>query len=89
MYTSIRYSVAVALFGNVLSSASVAQQSAAAETSAVHEHQTLEEIVVTANPLNRDSTEMSQSAVVLQGAALQQQLANIGAYPGHVQCQFR
>ena len=40
------------------------------------QHDTLEEVVVTANPLGRGSTDLSQSATVLQGEALRRQLAN-------------
>ncbi len=76
MYISIRRAVAMALFGNLLSATSIAQQSPATATTKPHDHETLEEVVVTANPLNRASTDLSQSATVLQGAALRQQLAN-------------
>lgn len=76
MYNSIRYSVVVALFGNLMSSVSLAQDSTREGARAPHVHETLEEILVTANPLNRASDDLSQSATVLQGAALRQQLAN-------------
>ena len=76
MYKSIQYSAILALCGSPLASVSVAQPLAAVDTQVPHEHKTLEETIVTANPLSRESTELSQSAVVLQGAALQQQLAN-------------
>jgi len=76
MHISIRRAVAMALFGNLLSATSIAQQSPTTTTAKPHDHETLEEVVVTANPLNRASTDLSQSATVLQGAALRQQLAN-------------
>ena len=41
-----------------------------------HEHQELEEVVVTATPLARNLIEMSQSATVLSGAALEREVAN-------------
>lgn len=41
-----------------------------------HEHDELEEIVVTATPLGQDVVEISQSATVLGGAALERELAN-------------
>lgn len=41
-----------------------------------HEHETLEEVVVTATPLARDVTEMSQSATVMSGTALAREVAN-------------
>ncbi len=66
----------VALFGTLIPGVSVAQQAASKGATAPHEHETLEEVLVTANPLNREATDLSQSAMVLQGAALQQQLAN-------------
>jgi iron complex outermembrane receptor protein len=76
MYTFNRYGVVVALFGGLLPSVSVAQPLVAVDPPVQHEHKALEEIIVTANPLSRESTELSQSATVLQGAVLQQQLAN-------------
>tara|TARA_R110001592_G_scaffold363391_1_gene687057 strand:+ start:15529 stop:17685 length:2157 start_codon:yes stop_codon:yes gene_type:complete len=76
MYTYNRYGVVVALFGGLLPSVSVAQPLVAVDAPVQHEHKALEEIIVTANPLNRESTELSQSATVLRGAVLQQQLAN-------------
>lgn len=41
-----------------------------------HRHAELEEIVVTATPLARNLVEMSQSATVLSGAALEREVAN-------------
>ena len=41
-----------------------------------HEHDVLEEVVVTATPLSRDIIEMSQSATVLSGAALDREVSN-------------
>ena len=76
MHIPIRYGIAMALFGNLLSTTSFGQQSSADVTDESHEHETLEEILVTANPLGRESTDLSQSTTVLQGAALRQQLAN-------------
>lgn len=76
MYVPIRYGVAMALLGNLLSSASFAQPSSTEDASAPHEHEALEEILVTANPLSRETADLSQSATVLQGEALRQQLAN-------------
>ena len=74
MYTKMRYGVAMALFGNLCASYSVAQDKVGA--SASHQHENIEEILVTANPLNRAADDLSQSATVLQGEALRQQLAN-------------
>ncbi|MBK6510926.1 MAG: TonB-dependent receptor plug domain-containing protein [Haliea sp.] len=45
-------------------------------TPAAHVHHGLEEVLVTANPLARGTDDLSQSATVLQGEALRQQLAN-------------
>lgn len=74
MHISIRSSTAMALFGSLLSTTSVGQQSSGDVIAEPHEH--LEEILVTANPLARESSDLSQSSTVLQGAALRQQLAN-------------
>jgi iron complex outermembrane recepter protein len=53
------------------------QQPAAPDAKpAAHVHHGLEEVVVTANPLARATDDLSQSATVLQGEALRQQLAN-------------
>ena len=41
-----------------------------------HRHGELEEVVVTATPLSRNLLEMSQSATVLSGAALEREVAN-------------
>ena len=41
-----------------------------------HDHDTLEEVVVHATPLSRNLIEMSQSAMVLDGAVLERELAN-------------
>ena len=41
-----------------------------------HDHDVLEEVVVTATPLERDVIEISQSATVLRGAALDRELNN-------------
>jgi len=41
-----------------------------------HDHKVLEEIIVTATPLDRDVLEMSQSATVLSGAVLEREVAN-------------
>jgi iron complex outermembrane receptor protein len=41
-----------------------------------HDHEVLEEIVVTATPLARDIIEMSQSTTVLRGGALEREVAN-------------
>jgi len=41
-----------------------------------HEHDELEEVLVTATPLSRNVLEMSQSATVLSGAALDREVAN-------------
>jgi len=76
MHISIRRGVAMALFGNLLSAGSIAQQAPAKATAKPHEHEILEEVLVSANPLNRATTDLSQSATVLEGAALRQQLAN-------------
>ncbi len=58
-----------------------------------HQHDTLEEIVVTATPLARDVVEMSQSATVLQGDSLRRELANsvgetLGRLPGLANASF-
>ena len=76
MNISIRQGVALALFGNLLANQSLAQPLSTDAVPAKHKHQSLEEILVTANPLSRSATDLSQSAFVLEGAALQQQLAN-------------
>ena len=41
-----------------------------------HESHDIEEIIVRATPLNRDLVEISQSATVLQGEALNREIAN-------------
>ena len=41
-----------------------------------HEHDVLEEVIVTATPLQRDVVELSQSATVLRGSALDRELSN-------------
>lgn len=76
MYFPIRRSAPVALSVYLLSPASLAQSSSTDEARTDHQHTVLEEIVVTANPLGRPSDDLSQSATVLQGEALRQQLAN-------------
>ena len=43
---------------------------------ASHEHDELEEVMVTATPLSRNIIEMSQSATVLSGAALDREVSN-------------
>jgi iron complex outermembrane receptor protein len=43
---------------------------------ASHEHDELEEVMVTATPLSRNIVEMSQSATVLSGAALDREVSN-------------
>jgi len=76
MYISIRNGVAVALSVYLLPSVSVAQSTATNPSQPTHEHETIEEVIVSANPLGQPSDDLSQSATVLQGEALQQQLAN-------------
>jgi len=76
MSISIRYGVAAALSAYLCPTLSLAQPASTAEDTAAHTHEALEEIIVTANPLARASDELSQSATVLQGEALRQQLAN-------------
>ena len=76
MYIPIRHGVAVALSVCLLPSESLAQPASTAPVSPDHSHDALEEIVVTANPLGRTSDDLSQSATVLQGEVLRQQLAN-------------
>lgn len=50
-----------------------------------HDHDVLEEIVVTATPLNRDIGELAQSATVLQGESLRRQLgSSIGETLAHL-----
>lgn len=41
-----------------------------------HAHEALEEVIVTATPLQRDVIELSQSATVLSGSALERELSN-------------
>ncbi len=76
MSIPIRCGVALALFGHLMPTQSLAQQPALNEAVAPHNHQMLEEILVTANPLGRDSNDLSQSATVLEGQALSRQLAS-------------
>ena len=78
MSISIRKSVAVALSVYLAPSFSQAQSAspAAAPHSHEYEHEKLEEIIITANPLGRSSDDLAQSATVLRGEALRQQLAN-------------
>ena len=76
MRFSIRESVALALFTNLFATITVAQQPTDTGASTTHQHDSLEEVVVTANPLGRGSTDLSQSATVLQGETLRRQLAN-------------
>jgi len=76
MRISIRESVALALLTTLFTTVTVAQQPLDTGASTTHKHDTLEEVVVTANPLGRGSTDLSQSATVLQGEALRRQLAN-------------
>ena len=54
MSIPIRYSVALTLFGHLMSTQSLAQQPALNEAAAPHNHAMLEEILVTANPLGRE-----------------------------------
>lgn len=75
MYLPVRWGAAVALSVYLLPSLSLAQPDSTAPAVA-HTHDGLEEIVVTANPLGRGSDDLSQSATVLQGEALRQQLAS-------------
>lgn len=53
-----------------------AQAAAPDANPAPHVHHGLEEVLVTANPLARATDDLSQSATVLKGEALRQQLAN-------------
>lgn len=76
MHSSIRHGVAVALSVYLFPPGALAQPAADVPASASHQHPELEEILVTANPLARASDDLSQSATVLQGEALRQQLAN-------------
>jgi iron complex outermembrane recepter protein len=76
MRFSIREGVALALFTNLFATVTVAQQPTDTGASTSHKHDTLEEVVVTANPLGRGTEDLSQSATVLKGDALRQQLAN-------------
>jgi len=41
-----------------------------------HEHDVLEEVIVTATPIRRDAVELSQSAIVLSGDALAREVGN-------------
>jgi iron complex outermembrane receptor protein len=76
MSISIRCSVAVALSVYLAPSISLAQPATTAPATHSHDHDKLEEIIVTANPLGRTSDDLAQSATVLEGEALRQQLAN-------------
>jgi iron complex outermembrane receptor protein len=76
MTISIRRGVSLTLLGYLWSTQGLAQQSVINKPVSAHDHETLEEILVTANPLGRDSNDLSQSATVLEGEALSQQLAN-------------
>ncbi len=76
MLISIRCGVALALCTNLFTTVSLAQQTPANGAAPAHKHETLEEVVVTANPLGRDSSDLSQSATVLRGDALRSQLSN-------------
>ncbi|CAA0108639.1 putative TonB-dependent receptor [Halioglobus japonicus] len=76
MHTFTRYSALVALMGTSFSNASAADTATADNPQTFHVHEALEEVLVSANPLSRSSGDLSQSATVLQGAALQQQLAS-------------
>ena len=55
---------------------SAVQPSSTGMETTEHVHEALEEVIITANPLGRASGGLSQSATVLQGEALRQQLAN-------------
>lgn len=76
MSSFLRISAVAALSASLFSSAGFAQQSADEDKSVHHEHDVLEEIIVTANPLSRHVTDLSQSATVLQGEALRHEQAN-------------
>jgi iron complex outermembrane receptor protein len=78
MPISNRRCVAVALSISLAPSISAAQSASNASVPHTHEHEhsKLEEIIVTANPLGRTSDDLAQSATVLQGELLRQQLAN-------------
>jgi iron complex outermembrane receptor protein len=71
-----------AIFGTLATGFALAQTDAAEaghdhdRHGADHEHETLEEIIVTATPLQRDLIEISQSATVLKGAVLERELSN-------------
>lgn len=71
----------VTLLAGVLAVANAAAQNPETEPAdrvhgAGHEHDVLEEVIVTATPLRRDVLELSQSATVLSGAALERELNN-------------
>lgn len=60
---------------------------------AEHEHDALEEVIVTATPIRRDAAELTQSATVLQGDALAREAANnlgdtLGRLPGIYDASF-
>jgi iron complex outermembrane receptor protein len=76
MCISKRYGVALTLFTSLFPIISLAQTSSSQDDPVAHKHETLDEIVVTANPLGHASDDLSQSATVLQGEALRQQMAN-------------
>ncbi|NRB72470.1 MAG: TonB-dependent receptor [Xanthomonadales bacterium] len=58
-----------------------------------HDHDALEEVLVTATPINRDVVELTQSATVLSGAALAREAANnlgetLSGLPGLADASF-
>lgn len=76
MSKSIRQGAVSALFLVLYPAISHAQSATPDAKPAAHEHHGLEEVLVTANPLARATDDLSQSATVLQGEVLRQQLAN-------------
>lgn len=76
MSNSFRQSALSALCIVLYPTISHAQPAAPEAKPAAHVHHGLEEVLVTANPLARATNDLSQSATVLQGEALRQQLAS-------------
>jgi iron complex outermembrane receptor protein len=66
----------IVLYPTICHAQPVASDTPAAAPTAAHAHHGLEEVHITANPIARASGDLSQSATVLQGEALRQQLAN-------------
>ncbi|MDX1556566.1 MAG: TonB-dependent receptor plug domain-containing protein, partial [Xanthomonadales bacterium] len=73
--TRIPY-LCIAVLGSALSLAETALAQPDSDQAGEHDHEVLEEIVVTATPLATQALEMTQSATVLSGEALESQLGS-------------